>query len=93
MRVDYKGYEIFVRQGYVVVGNDPMGEPVVGFTSDIRIPDLTQEDPDGRILYDFPFDRDESTFHALTQEEVEASAKSYIDAHGPAKGQVAEPPA
>jgi hypothetical protein len=80
--VEYQGYEICVRTGYVVIGEDPMAEPIDGFTCDIRVPDAVQEDPDGDIVYDFPFDHAKTLFQAATEDEVVAQAKAYIDEHG-----------
>lgn len=79
--MEYAGYEICVRQGYVVLGEDPLAEPVEGFTCDIRVRDAEQNDPDGRVLYDFPFDHTKTIFSGATEAEAVAQATAYIDQH------------
>jgi hypothetical protein len=80
--MEYGGYEIHVRTGWVVLGEDPTADPVEGFTADVRRPLPVQDDPDGRIVYEFPFDREDCTFRGLTEDSVIAEAKAFIDEHG-----------
>jgi hypothetical protein len=78
--VEYRGFEICVRQGWVVLGSDPMGAPSEGFVADIRTRDA-QRGEDGHALYDFPFDPVKSTFHAANEDDAVAKAKAFIDEH------------
>jgi hypothetical protein len=80
--IEYRGYLIAVRPSYVVTGEDPMGEATPGFVGDIRTKDAVQDDPDGHVLYDFPFDPATSFFQGATEDEVIAKAKAFIDARG-----------
>lgn len=80
--MEYKGFEIVVRPDYVVLGDDPMGEVVPGFTAEVCKMDAVQDDPGGRVMWDYPFGVAESHVQGATEDEVVAKAKTFIDAGG-----------
>ena len=80
--VEYKGFEIVVRPEYVVIGDDPMGDVIPGFAAEICKRDGLQDDPYGRVMWDYPFGAAESHMQAATEGEVVEMAKAFIDAGG-----------
>ena len=81
-RMEYKGFEIVVRPEYVVVGDDPMGAVTSGFAAEVCKRDAVQDDPDGRVMWDYPFGVAESRMQGATEDEVVGMAKAFIDAGG-----------
>jgi len=90
-RVEYKGFEIVVRPEYVVLGNDPMGAVTPGFAAEVCKRDSVQDDPDGRVMWDYPFGVAESHMQAATEDEVVEMAKAFIDAGGKRGGDLFAP--
>jgi len=83
--MEYKGFEIVVRPEYVVVGDDPMAAPTAGFTAEVCKKDAVQDDPDGRVMWDYPYGLSESLMQGATEDEVVEKAKAFIDAGGKIK--------
>ncbi len=81
-RMEYKGFEIVVRPEYVVVGADPMGAVTSGFAAEVCTRDAVQDDPDGRVMWDYPFGVAEARMQGATEGEVVTMAKAFIDAGG-----------
>jgi hypothetical protein len=80
--MEYKGFEIVVRPDYVVLGEDPMGAVVPGFVAEVCKRDVLQDDPDGRVMWDYPFGAAESRMQGATEDDVVEAAKAFIDAGG-----------
>ena len=80
--MEYKGFEIVVRPEDVVIGDDPMGPVVPGFVAEVCKKDAVQDDPDGRLMWDYPYGLSESLMQGATEDEVVAQAKAFIDAGG-----------
>jgi hypothetical protein len=80
--MEYKGFEIVVRPEYVVVGDDPMGPVTSGFAAEVCTRDAVQDDPDGRVMWDYPFGVAESRMQGATADQVVEMAKTFIDAGG-----------
>lgn len=78
--MEYKGYDIYVHDEWVVLGDDPYAEPVRGYVAQIRQPD-PEAAADGDVIWDFPFKHSECTFTGTTEAEVLEKAKASIDAH------------
>jgi hypothetical protein len=78
--MEYKGYEIFVHDGWVVLGDDPTADPVWGYTADIRQRDA-EAAGDGDVVWDYPFGLAESQSTGMTQTDAIEKAKAFIDAH------------
>ncbi|HEY5468877.1 MAG TPA: hypothetical protein VIK85_07305 [Coriobacteriia bacterium] len=80
--MEYKGFEILVRPGYVVLGDDPMAAVEPGFTGEVCKMDAVQDDPGGRVMWDYPFGVAASHVQGATEDEVVEKAKAFIDAGG-----------
>ena len=80
--MDYKGFEIVVRPDYVVLGADPMGEVSPGFVAQVCKKDAVQDDPGGRVMWDYPFGVAASHMQGATEDEAVEKAKALIDAGG-----------
>jgi hypothetical protein len=80
--MEYKDFEIVVRPDYVVLGDDPMGAVVPGFVAEVCKRDAVQDDPDGRVMWDYPYGVAESHMQAATEAEAVEKAKTFIDAGG-----------
>jgi hypothetical protein len=83
--MEYKGFEIVVSAEDVVVGDDPTAEPTPGFVAKVCKPDPVQGDPDGRVMWDYPYGLSASHMEGATEEEVIAKAKAFIDSGGKPK--------
>ena len=84
--MDYKGFEIVVRPDYVVLGDDPMAAVTPGFVAEVCKRDAVQDDPDGRVMWDYPFGVAESHIEGATEDEAVEKAKAFIDAGGKRAG-------
>lgn len=80
--MEYKGFEIRVRTDYVVLGNDPMVAATKGFMADVCRKDPVQNDPQGHVMWDYPFGMAASLVQGATVDEVVGKAKAFIDAGG-----------
>jgi hypothetical protein len=80
--MEYKGFEIVVRPDYVVLGDDPMAAVTPGFSAEVCKKDAVQDDPEGRVMWDYPFGVAESHMVGATEDEAVAKAKAFIDAGG-----------
>lgn len=80
--MEYQGFEILVRPDYVVLGDDPMAAVTPGFTAEVCKMDAVQDDPDGRVMWDYPFGVAASHMEGATEDEVVQKAKAFIDAGG-----------
>jgi hypothetical protein len=80
--MEYKGFEIVVHAADVVDGNDPMGAVTSGFVAEVCKRDPVQDDPDQRVMWDYPYGLSESLMQGATEEEVVTKAKAFIDAGG-----------
>ena len=89
--MEYKGFEIVVRPEYVVIGDDPMGDVIPGFAAEICKRDGLQDDPYGRVMWDYPFGAAESHMQAATEGEVVEMAKAFIDAGASAEATPSPP--
>jgi hypothetical protein len=78
--MEYKGFEIRVRPDYVVLGEDPMAAATTGFLAEICTKDPVQDDPDGRVIWDYPLGMSASHMAGATEDEVVQKAKAFIDA-------------
>jgi hypothetical protein len=83
--MEYKGFEIRVSPDDVVLGADPMGEVTRGFVAEVSKPDPVQDDPEGRMVLDYPFGVAASHLRGATEDEVVEMAKAFIDAGGKPK--------
>jgi hypothetical protein len=81
-RMEYKGFDIVVRPEYVVIGEDPMGAAVPGFVAEVCKRDAVQDDPAGRVMWDYPYGVAASHMQGATEDEVVTMAKAFIDAGG-----------
>jgi len=77
--MEYKSYNIYVHDQWVVLGDDPNAEAVRGYVAQIR-----QRDPeaaaDGDVVWDYPFGTSEADLTGTTEAEVVEKAKAFIDA-------------
>jgi hypothetical protein len=80
--MEYKGFEIRVRPDYVVLGDDPMAAATEGFLAEICRKDPVQDDPDGRVMWDYPLGMSASLMAGATEDEAVQKAKAFIDAGG-----------
>jgi hypothetical protein len=78
--MEYKGFEIRVHPGYVVLGDDPTAEATQGFAAQICVKDPVQDDPDGRVIWDYPLGMSSSLVQGATEDEAVQKAKDFIDA-------------
>jgi hypothetical protein len=78
--MEYKGYDIFVHEGWVVLGEDPTAEPVKGYMAQVRTRD-PQDNADGEPVWDFPFGA-HSPAGAASEAEAIEQAKALIDSGG-----------
>jgi hypothetical protein len=83
--MDYKGFEIRVSPQEVVLGEDPLGAVTDGFVAEVSKMDPVQDDPEGRLLLDYPFGVAASHLRAATEDEAVEKAKAFIDAGGKPK--------
>lgn len=83
--MEYKGFEIRVQPAYVVLGDDPMGAATEGFVAEICKKDPVQDNPDGRVIWDYPLGLSASHMEGATEDEVVEKAKTFIDAGGKTK--------
>lgn len=83
--MEYKGFEIRVSTGYVVLGDDPMAAASEGFVAEVCVKDPVQDDPNGRLLLDYPLGLAASHMRGATENEVVEKAKAFIDAGGRTK--------
>jgi hypothetical protein len=83
--MEYKGFEIRVSPGDVVLGEDPMGAVTDGFVAEVCKMDPVQDDPEGRPMLDYPFGVAASHLRGATEDEAVAKAKAFIDASGKPK--------
>jgi hypothetical protein len=80
--MEYKDFEIVVHPDYVVLGDDPMAAVTPGFVAEVCKRDVVQDDPDGRVMWDYPFGVAASHMQGATEDEVIEKAKAFIDAGG-----------
>jgi hypothetical protein len=90
--MEYKGFEIRVTPEHVVLGDDPMADVSDGFVAEVCKLDAVQDDPDGRLMLDFPFGMAASHLAGATEDEAVAKAKAFIDAGGKTHGDPVRPP-
>jgi hypothetical protein len=83
--MEYKGFEIRVHPDYVVLGDDPMAAATMGFMAEVCKKDPVQDDPDGRVMWDYPFGLSASLMEGATEDEAVEKAKAFIDAGGKTK--------
>lgn len=80
--MEYKGFEILVHPRFVVLGDDPMAAPTEGFAAEICKKDPVQDEPEGRVVWDYPLGMSASVLEGATEEEVVQKAKAFIDGGG-----------